>query len=189
MIPSTGKRNPYYSENGDYWAGGVWIPTNTMVTWGLYKYGYDDLSYEIIMNHYDHMFRTWQRDSTVYENYWQNGIGPCPTGGSMKGMAGWSAITPISTFIERIIGIMVDCPANKVMWRIRWTEQHGLRNLKYGKGWGRKFDMVADARASASAPVTIRVNSNHAFTLEADAGFTKKTFNVGVGDGQVFTVQ
>ncbi|MBD3393112.1 MAG: hypothetical protein GF418_13405 [Chitinivibrionales bacterium] len=189
MPPSSGKKCPNYDPNGCYWQGSVWVPTATMVIRGLIVCGFEDAAREIALNHHGALYRTWLSDHTVYENYWQGGDGPATGVNPKPGFAGWSAVTPIATLIEVIIGIRTNAPENRMFWRPRLTEENGIRNLKWGPGYSRVVDMIAAERSSASDPITITINSNHAFTLEVDAGFATKTIDVAAADGQVFTIE
>ncbi|GAM59082.1 putative isomerase [Vibrio ishigakensis] len=46
-IPTMSADCEHYTDNGDYWRGGVWAPTNYMVLKGLEKHGYHDLAFDI----------------------------------------------------------------------------------------------------------------------------------------------
>ncbi|MBD3393123.1 MAG: hypothetical protein GF418_13460 [Chitinivibrionales bacterium] len=187
--PSTGKKSWAYDPGGKYWQGSVWVPTATMVIHGLTACGEHDLAREIAVNHHYYTYETYLQTGTILENYWQEGVGKPTAGSSMTDFVGWSGITPTGTLIEYVIGIKVNAPENTVTWRLRLTEQNGMRNLKWGPGFAHVMDLVADARSSESDPVTVRANSNHAFKLVVDAGFKTKTFDVAAANDQVFVVQ
>ncbi|MBD3393115.1 MAG: hypothetical protein GF418_13420 [Chitinivibrionales bacterium] len=176
-VPSLGKRNlecsnsqaRQYKEGGNYWQGSVWIPTNTMVIKGLRKYGYGDVALDIAMNHMESMYQTWLKRGTIYECYWQNGDDYPQEGGRLPDFVGWSGTTPIATFIEQIIGITVNAPKNMITWRVRTTEQHGLRDLRWGRDLKNSVSLVAAERDAGTDDIIINVTSNRAFTLKVDA--------------------
>jgi len=58
------------------------------------------------------------------------------------------------------------------------TGKHGVRNLKWGAGYSRRVDLVADARSAPEDAVTIRVKTEAPFVLEVDTGFANKSFTI-----------
>lgn len=178
MVPTLGRKSSGYNgKGGDYWRGSVWIPTNTMVIKGLWAYGYRAEAREIAVNGLEGIFATWEKTGTLHENYDQEQPGAAG-GSSKRDFVGWTGVQPIATLIETIIGIRVHAPENKIAWTLRMTEQHGMRNLKWGPDYSRKVDLVADAREGAGDPVTIHVDTSAPFTLEVDTGFATRTFDI-----------
>ena len=46
---------------------------------------------------------------------------------------GWSALGPISLFIENIIGLhTVDAQEKRIEWRLHHDCRHGIKNLRFG---------------------------------------------------------
>jgi hypothetical protein len=187
-IPSLGKKSKdFIPGSGDYWKGATWVPTNTMTIKGLNEWGYEDLAREIAENDMKCIYLTWKRTGTIYENYSPDQ--PDQVGSRSKSdFAGWTGTAPIATFIEDIIGIKINAPENKVSWRLRQTGENGIRNLKWGKSWKNKLDMVAKQRTKADDPVEITLSSTADFSLTVDAGFATKTFAIQKGDNQSLTV-
>jgi hypothetical protein len=96
-VPALSRDHPKFAENGDYWNGGVWAPTNYMVpgirssrsmcalaptVWltvrlierdqvlrGLTKNGQDELAYDIASNHHRAVVKVYELTGTVWENY------------------------------------------------------------------------------------------------------------------------
>ncbi len=195
MVPSLGRKNPDYDSTGGlYWRGAVWVPTNTMVIKGLKKYGYIDEAREIALNGLAGMYQTWLMTGTVWENYDQENPGkPGEKAGEGKisrtDFVGWSGVQPIATLIETIIGIRTNAPENRIEWNLRMTEQNGVRNLKWGKNYSHKVDLVANARTSQDDDVILSVSSNVPFKLVVDTGFTKKELEIERGQNQTFVVR
>ena len=68
-IPTLSADNPHYREDGGYWCGGVWAPTNYMVLKGLDKTGYNKLAFDIALNHLQNVVDVFEDTETVWENY------------------------------------------------------------------------------------------------------------------------
>ena len=178
MVPTLGRKSPFYDgTGGDYWRGSMWIPTSTMVIMGLAKYGYIEDARDIARNGLDGVFQAWKRRGTLFENYDQERVG-FPGEKSKADFVGWSGIQPIATLIETLIGIRLDAPGNRIRWTLRMTGKHGVRNLKWGAGYSRRVDLVADARSAPEDAVTIRVKTEAPFVLEVDTGFANKSFTI-----------
>ncbi len=195
MVPTLGRKSPDYDADGGlYWRGAVWVPTNTMVIKGLQKYGYTDEAREIALNGLEGMVKTWKETGTLWENYNQEKPGKPGEKGrqgesSRPDFVGWSGVQPIATLIETIIGIQLNAPENRIEWNLRMTEQNGVKNLKWGKNYSQKVDLVAEARTSPDSPVKLTVSSSAPFTLIVHTGFTKKEFAVEKGQNQTFSVK
>ena len=189
MVPTLGRKSAGYDADGGlYWRGAVWVPTNTMVVKGLTKYGYVDEARAIAINGLEGMYATWIKTGTLWENYDQEYPGKRGER-SRPDFVGWSGVQPIATLIETIIGIQTNAPENRIVWTLRMTEQHGVRNLKWGQDYSRKVDLIAEARTSPDSPVNLTVSSNTPFMLVVDAGFIRKEFAVGQGPNQAFVVR
>ena len=186
MVPSLARKSNEYSSAGDYWRGSVWIPTTTMVLKGLDENGYFDIAHDIALNHLQGMYRTWKNHHTFFENYNQENSGK-PGNVAKRDFVGWSGVTPIASLIEYVIGIQVKAPENKILWHIRRREEHGIRNLKWGKGWNNTIDLVAERREKADDPLVLNVNSSAPVTLEVDAQGKTYSFQVAAGNNQRFT--
>jgi len=164
-----------------------------MVIKGLQKYGYSDEGREIAVHGLEGMVQTWKNTGTIWENYDQEKPGK-PGEKSRQGTSsrsdfvGWSGVQPITTLIETIIGIQVNAPENRINWRLRLTEQNGVKNLKWGRDYSKKVDLVADARTSPDSPVNLTISSNSPFLLVVDTGCARKECSVKIGKNQTFVV-
>lgn len=195
MVPTLGRKSPDYDADGGlYWRGAVWVPTNTMVIKGLQKYGFTDEARAIAINGLEGMVKTWKETGTIWENYDQEKPGKPGEKGrhgtlSRSDFVGWSGVQPIATLIETLIGIRTNAPENRIEWDLRMTEQNGVRNLKWGKNYSHKVDLVANARTSPDDDVNLSVSSNVPFTLVVDTGFAKKELAIEKGQDQTFVVK
>ena len=132
-----------------------------MATKALEKYGYyadADAAAEKVVN-------LMQR---TYENYDPHTIWECysptrdaPANHSSERVrpdfCGWSALGPISLFIENVIGFHhVDAQKKRVEWRLHHAGEQGLRNFKFGPI---RTDILFDGDH------TVRITSNERYTL------------------------
>jgi hypothetical protein len=155
----------FIEPDGDYWRGGVWLPTAYMATKALEKYGFyaeaDDAAEKLLA----HMSRTYRtvEPHTIWECYSPTRDYPGVRNGGhivRKDFCGWSALGPISMFIENVLGFhKVDAGNRRVEWRLYQESGHGLRNLRFG---GITTDIIYDGRDSvhvaSSAPFTLVIN-------------------------------
>ena len=155
----------FNAEYGDYWRGSIWIPTAYMATKALEKYGFyevaDENAYQILLR----MLETYQNyePATIWECY--NPSKPEPAQRIRKDslqrarpdFCGWSALAPISMFIENVLGFHhVNAQTKTVEWRKYRTGKHGIKNLQFGDI---KTDIVANNNK-------VKVVSNAAYTLK-----------------------
>ena len=133
--------DPDFHESGAYWRGSVWLPTAYMGTKGLEKYGQFKLAHDCACKILGHMYRTWRDVSphTIWECYNPVSCYPALTCRNeqlvRKDFCGWSALGPISLFIENVIGITgADAFTNTVEWHLPENPKGaiGIRNYTFG---------------------------------------------------------
>lgn len=151
------------SITGEYWRGGIWLPMVYMGTKALEKYGYYELADELAERVVRQQLRTFHSVTphTIWECYsptsdipsteYKNRVRP--------DFCGWSALGPISLFIENIMGFrQVDALQKKVTWNLKKKNgTHGITNLKFG-------DVVTDIVYNSDKNV-VDVKSNADYTL------------------------
>lgn len=150
--------SPYYAaDGGRYWLGAIWLPTAYMGIKALEKYGLYDLANDTAEKLINQMSRTYINYSphTIWEAY--NPSDDTPANGKRKPVVrpdfcGWSALGPISLFIENLIGIHeVDAREKVVRWNIQHEFRHGLKRLRFGDITtdliydGGKIEIMSDA--------------------------------------------
>ena len=153
-----------YLADGRYWRGSLWLPTAYAALKGMAEYGYLDdarvASHKIL----DHMLRTYNEydPHTIWECYSPEypvpGRDPHNSEFSRPDFCGWSALGPISIFIEYIIGFYsVDAFEKTVKWNLPSIEKGrvGIKNLRFG-------DVVTDIIAENGV---CHVRSNVPYTL------------------------
>jgi hypothetical protein len=115
-VPVCAADEEEYDEFGGYWRGSVWAPTNTMVIYGLLKYGYYDLAKEIALNHLENIVTVFEATGTIWENYPSDHISS--GNADKKDFVGWSGLAPILYLIEFKIGLKADAVNHEVVWTI-----------------------------------------------------------------------
>lgn len=173
-VPSLSADNPRYKANGRYWQGGIWPGTNYMVINGLIEKGFRKEAHDIALNHYNQIFRVFQKTGTFWEYYAPEADEP----GFMarKEFVGWTGLAPIAGLIEHIIGIRGDFVQKQITWDLNLTEANGIERYPFGPDGLISFK--AKARRSASEKPSIEIESNVAFELTVLYGNKKEVFNV-----------
>lgn len=163
--PSISRNDREYNhEIGDYWRGAVWLPLAYMATKALETYGYYDIAYENsykLLSQMNETYRTF-KPATVWECY--SPSAPRPSERQYKDrrelvrpdFCGWSALGPISLFIENVLGFYnIDATKKMVEWHKKGQGKQGLKNLRFG-------DVVTDIIANGQQ---VQVKSNKTYVL------------------------
>ena len=144
MVPwvSVARDDEQFDPDGDYWRGSVWLPTAYMGIKALEKYGFFDLADKNAEAILEHMWRTYAEyePHTIWECYSPTRPRPASKNSSKlhikevkADFCGWSALGPISLFIENVLGFWyVDARSATVKWNLHQSCRHGIRNLSFG---------------------------------------------------------
>ena len=170
-LPSVSRDDHRFSPDGAYWRGGIWMPKVYMTVKGLEKNGFQDLADEVAHKMIALQYRTWKNfePHTIWECYSPTEDKPATNkvnGLSRPDFCGWSALGPISMFIENILGIReVNAPENRIVWEPHSGRNNGIRNLKMG---GKSFSLIAfpaenKVEVDASADFTLCLNGRDIF--------------------------
>ena len=143
-VPTLSADHPEYHEDGHYWKGSVWAPTNYMVLKGLERVGYHDLAYEIGCNTLENVVEVYKQTGTVWENYSPEHA--CPGKPAKSDFVGWTGLIPIAVLIEYVFGIKADAQNDEIVWRVNLTEQHGIERYPFG---GKSVELMCAARENA----------------------------------------
>lgn len=128
----------FNAETGDYWRGGVWIPTAYMAIKSLEEYGLYDLADTLATRTLMQQLRTYENYTphTIWETYSPSADLPSTEWGHRvrPDFCGWSALGPISLFIENVLGFH---EVNALTHTVRWTlhkerGEQGIRRLRFG---------------------------------------------------------
>jgi len=172
--PTLSADDPNYSEDGAYWVGGVWPPTNYMIARGLMTAGRGDAAHELAVKYLAGLARTWAavEPHTIWECQCPEadrpGQRPYEREWVKPEFVGWGGIGPISMLIENVLGIDVNAPERRVEWTIRLTGRHGIEGLSMG-GAGRVSLMCAP-RESADAPARVEASAEKDLEIAVRCG-------------------
>ena len=152
------------ANDGWYWRGAMWLPTAYMGIKALEKYGFMEAADTTAEKVLSWMLRTYcdYEPHTIWECY--SPTAPTPSSNHGKRVrpdfCGWSALGPISLFIENVLGFHdIDASSRTVRWDIRHDCRHGLNNLTFGDT---TTDLLYDP---AAYTVTIRSNKPYCLIL------------------------
>lgn len=161
--PSVSRDDPDFDPQGKYWRGGVWLPTAYMGTKALERYGFYKIADATAFKLLRHMLRTYQEwtPHTIWELYSPTAPEPGTTkikiGRGRPDFCGWSALGPISLFIENVLGFRrIDALEQKITWNPPQKGRSGIRRLQIGS-------ILADLIHEDGR---IEVTTNGKFTLE-----------------------
>ncbi len=168
---SVARDDEQFDPDGNYWRGSLWLPTAYMGIKALEKYGFFEEANTTSEAILEHMWRTYAEyePHTIWECY--NPSRPEPSskktgsGSAVKAVkgdfCGWSALGPISLFIENVLGFYeVDAASATVRWNLHQSCRHGIRKLTFG---AIKTDILYDkgvVRVKSNKPYTLFINGN-----------------------------
>ena len=178
--PSVSRSDSEYNhETGVYWKGSIWLPLAYMSTKAIEKYGYYDLAYENSYKLLTHMSDTYRNYAphTIWECYSPSKPEPATTAHSQEKVqadfCGWSALGPISLFIENVIGFhTIDAQKNEIHWLKRGEGEQGIRNLHFGNT---VTDIVANGdqlTVKSNAPYSLIINKKKYKIKAGEQSFT-----------------
>ena len=173
-VPSLAADHPEYREDGGYWLGGVWPPTNYMILRGLDRTGYHDLAHDISREDLDHVVRVFEETGTVWENYAPER--PAPGKPAKPDFVGWSGLAPVAGLFEYVFGLRADAPDGRLLWDVRLIEDHGVRRYPFGVEG--VLDLSCASRGSAREEPRIEARSTVPLELVIRWDGGERTVNV-----------
>ena len=163
---SLSKKDNDYNPSGAYWRGAIWLPTAYASLKGLANYGMYSDAHKESVKLLEHMYKTYTEYSphTIWECYAPESYSPATNEHKQAGrvrpdFCGWSALGPISVYIEYVLGFhTVNAFTNVVEWEKPddIKGKIGIKNLRFG-------DIVTDIEAVGEK---CSVKSNGAYTLK-----------------------
>lgn len=154
-------------KTGNYWRGGIWLPMVYMGTKALEKYGYTALADSLAENVVRLQMRTFYdyTPHTIWECYSPVADKPSTEVGqtARPDFCGWSALGPISLFIENILGFRyANAQTHTLTWDLKPSVgTYGINNFKFG-------DVQADIIYHHDTG-NIRITTNRPFRLRLPA--------------------
>jgi len=193
MVPSLSYSNPNYREDGGYWVGSIWPPTNYMVVRGLTECGFNALATEIAQNHIVNIRKVFDEFSpaTIWECYAPDLSEPAKSHRARRNsyvrqdFVGWGGLGPIAMLIENVIGVTLNVPENRLYWRINLCEEHGIKNLKFNN---KKVSLRCESRKDHNSPAKLRIKSEIDLTLCVSLNDEMKEFPVIPGRENILSV-
>ena len=165
--PSLARKDADFLPSGGYWRGGVWMPTTYMTVKALDGCGESALARDIARRIVFDRCDTWRQfePHTIWECYSPTEAKPSTyvkTAGWVRdNFCGWSALGPISLFIEDVIGVKeADAFARTLTCDFDRAPKGrvGVENYRFG-------DVTCSIVATAES---ISVTSDRPFALLAD---------------------
>ncbi|MBP3359609.1 MAG: hypothetical protein J6N52_02045 [Clostridia bacterium] len=156
-----------FNRSGKYWRGSLWLPTAYAALKGLKEYGLFDIAHSAAESVLKHMCNTFYQyePHTIWECYSPEEYKPS-TGTNGKKIVrpdfcGWSALGPISIYIEFVLGFhTVNAFENIVEWEKPKNVKGkiGIKNLRFGSVI---TDIIAEGdecRCYSNADFTLKIN-------------------------------
>jgi len=177
-VPSLAHDECNYCDDGGYWLGGVWAPTNYMVVKGLMRCGRWRLARRIASRFIDMLDRVWRgyEPRTLWECYAPEADRPATDGvGGLcrPNFVGWTGVGPITMLIEVVLGLDVDYPRRTITWRSDILGEHGIENLRFGP---HRVSLRAGARSGPEEKPELHVEAppdvNIVFEHGEETGFS-----------------
>ncbi len=177
---SLARNDSDYSPRGKYWRGSLWLPTAYVALKGLINYGYFDIAHDAAIKILHHMYMTYKEYSpnTIWECYNPEEHMPGRQVDDeeivRKDFCGWSALGPISIYIEFVLGFYYVNAFDKV---VKWAKPSdtqgsiGIKNFRFG-------NVVTDIVANGNV---CRITSNEEYTLEIN----EKKYAIKSGENEI----
>lgn len=173
---SLSRSDPDYNSDGEYWRGGVWLPTAYATLKGLVNYGFYKEAHDTACRLLEHIYRTYTEfePHTIWECYSPKECKPATNEWGNRNVrpdfCGWSALGPISVYIEFVIGFhTIDAFEKTVEWAKpdSFKGKIGIKNLRFG-------NVITDIEAVGEK---CTVTSNEPYTLKING----KKYDISVG--------
>lgn len=171
-VPSLSADDCNYDPAGTYWVGGVWAPTNYMITRGLMRAGRGDVAHGIASRYLEGLARTYREvePHTLWEcnapEFFKPGMVAYGNRLVKPDFVGWTGIGPIAMLIENILGIELDAPARAIGWTIRMPGRQGIRNLLFGE---KPVDLLCEPGADGRLRLTVKTGEALRLTVRHDS--------------------
>ena len=155
-IPSMPANHEKYQEEGRYWQGGVWAPTNFMLLSGLKNKGYHNLAFELGMRHHQVVAEVFKKTGTFWEYYAPEASEPGLL--ARPDFVGWTGLVPVAVLFEIIFGLKANMLKKTIQWDVLLTDEHGVE--RYPVGPDGMLSLKCAARTSAGQKPVVEIDSN-----------------------------
>lgn len=162
-IPTLSADDPEYKgDTGSYWLGAVWPSTNYMVLRALSALGQHDLAHQLGARHHAVVTQVFENTGTYWENYLPEKAGQGKP--AKDDFVGWGGVGPIAVFFEYVFGLRPDFSRKVLVWDLRLTDAHGVKDYPVGKDT--LVQLAVAARASARVAPAVTITSNRPLRVE-----------------------
>lgn len=177
VFPTLAADEKQYKDNGNYWEGSVWAPTNYAIIKGLEKCGKEDFATAATDKYLSAMDDVFKSTGTIWENYApEEPLRPGQP--SRPDFVGWSGDGPIALLIENMLGFRADGVRHRLGWRLTRTDRHGIERLRMGEI---TLSAVCAARNDLNAPAHIIITTNKPLTLVVSKNGRDHSFEIPGG--------
>ena len=180
-LVSLARKDADFDLTGRYWRGSLWLPTAYAALKGLAKYGFYKEAREVAIKILKWMSKTYQEyePQTIWEAYSPTECKPASKfvdgeNTVRPDFCGWSALGPISIYIEFVLGFYeVNAFENVVKWAKpeEETGEIGIKNLRFS-------EIVTDIMANGNK---LKVVSNGKYKLIVN----KTEFDIFAGENAI----
>ncbi|MBN2155328.1 MAG: alpha,alpha-trehalase [Candidatus Lokiarchaeota archaeon] len=173
--PTVARNDKNFDEKGQYWRGSVWVPTSYMATKALEKYGFFEVARTTSEQLLKVMYQTFHdfTPHTIWEAYCP--IAPKPATYKRNAryvrpeFCGWSALAPISLFIENLLGFYsIDALRNEIHWNLHkdYSGKLGIQNLHFGNIYTDILYEENQFRVKSNLPYSLIVNKSEILEIK-----------------------
>ena len=181
---SVAQHDPEFDPRGRYWRGGVWLPTAYMGTKALERFHYYSTADLLAERLLTMMVRTYKQfdPHSIWECYLPTEAKPATQkrniGFGKDEFCGWSALGPISLFIENVIGIHeINTIQKFIKWNIHHEDRHGINHLHFGENY---TDLIFENNI-----ISVRSDQQYSLILTDSTGQEKQHIAVESGSQDI----
>ncbi|MEM9884127.1 MAG: trehalase family glycosidase, partial [Planctomycetota bacterium] len=169
-VPSLAADSPRFVSAGRYWMGSTWAPTNYAVMCGFARAGRHDLAHRVALRHLQCMADVFRDTGKIWENYGPDSSVP---GNWSHADYCWSALGPIASLFEHVLGITPDGPNRRLRWRPPPGQRAGVRRYPLGPA---TVNLLVDPGPDG---LSIEADADFAVDLELILGDRRETLRLG----------
>ena len=149
-------------DGGNYWQGGSWCITDSMVVKGFESVGRLETAHRIARHSVEGVAKVFADTGYVWESYNPTSVSPgkMSKGENVRRFVGFSGTVPVMLFVENVLGIRMERGEDgsaHLVWDIRLLERHGIENLVLADGT--RVNLLCEARSVANEKPVLRMTS------------------------------
>ena len=164
-MASTSMDSPgFRPDGGNYWQGGSWCITDSMVVKGFEAAGRLETAHRIARHSVEGVAKVFADTGYVWESYHPCAVAPgkMSKGENVRRFVGFSGTVPVMLFVENVLGVRtvrdVDTGEMRLVWDIRLLERHGIENLVLADGT--RLNLLCEARGSIDEKPVLRMSAS-----------------------------